>query len=353
MTVALDGGMSTALQGPESSGSPAATRPPLLVEPEQRPATEPPRQRLRVLLDRDGERLRHAILSRGAILLRRTGITAPSDLEWFLRELTRSRSRNYSGGVSPRSRVEGRVYTSTELPAHLPIGLHNELSYSDRFPRNLAFLCESPATSGGETALADGRSVLAQLDPEIVERFERSGVRYEFAYPDRSRALTAANRIAGGRVGKTWMDVFETNDRDLAEARCRALGFDVVPGRHHELRARITLPAIVTHPLTRERAWFNQAHLFQLTPRALGWRPYLEAKLAFLHPVFRMHAVTYGDGAPIPSKMLDRVCRVLNQERTLVRMEPTDLLVLDNLLCMHGRARFCGPRRILVVMTEL
>lgn len=305
-----------------------------------------------MLLARYRDQLRQALLRHGAILLRGTGVTTPSDLEWFLQVFTGESSRSYAGGVSPRRRVEARVYTSTELPAHLPIALHNELSYTSRFPRHLAFLCRSTATWGGESLLADGRNVLAHLDPEIVDRFEQCGIRYEFSYPDRSRALALANRVAGGLVGKTWMDVFETNDRDLAEARCRNLGLEVTRGRNHALRAHATLPAIITHPETGERAWFNQAHLFRLTPHTMGWLPYFEAQLAFLLPVFRMHDVTYGDGSPIPRQVLDRVCQALEREKVLVSMRPTDLLVVDNLLCMHGRARFSGPRRVLVTMTD-
>jgi hypothetical protein len=147
------------------------------------------------------------------------------------------------------------------------------------------------------------------------------------------------------------MDVFETDNRALAETRCRQVGLEIEPSNDNGLHAFATLPATIQHPVTGERAWFNQAHLFELTPRAVGWIPYLEAQLVFVHPVFRMHSVTYGDGTPIDHKTLDHICRVLDAHTVNVAMQTTDLLLLDNLLCMHGRARFRGPRRILVSMT--
>jgi hypothetical protein len=63
-----------------------------------------------------------------------------------------------------------------------------------------------------------------------------------------------------------------------------------------------------------------------------------------------MHSATYGDGGPISTRTLDRISRTISLETARVAMEPTDLLVLDNLLCMHGRARFRGPRKLLVAM---
>ncbi|MEK8173013.1 TauD/TfdA family dioxygenase [Streptomyces sp. M19] len=57
----------------------------------------------------------------------------------------------YTERSTPRSRVSGRVYTSTEYPAAQPIVQHNENAYSHSFPHWLFFAALETATTGGET----------------------------------------------------------------------------------------------------------------------------------------------------------------------------------------------------------
>ena len=85
-----------------------------------------------------------------------------------------------SGGacVGRVSRVADGVYTSTEFPPHLEIGLHNELSYATWWPERLLFFCRVPATAGGETHIADGRRVLAEINEAVRKRFADKGVTY-------------------------------------------------------------------------------------------------------------------------------------------------------------------------------
>jgi len=329
---------------------PCPARFPLVLDRGARTNADAPREVLGRLLERDGETIRSALPRHGAVLLRETGVTEPDDLEWFLAELTGSSPSAYDGGVSPRRRVAGRVYTSTELPGHIPLGLHNELSYSSKYPSSLAFLGRSRATSGGETLLANGRAVLAGIDREVVSAFERRGVRYDFTYPGRNRMLETLNRVSGGLVGKTWMEVFETDDRALAEERCRRAGFEVDPSDGEGIRAHVVRPATITHPQTGEKAWFNHAHVFEPNPQASGWAAYAETKVAYLWPSLHLHAATYGDGSRIPRRALDAVGRAIARETVSILLEPTDLLLIDNLVCMHGRARFRGPRKVLVAM---
>jgi hypothetical protein len=149
------------------------------------------------------------------------------------------------------------------------------------------------------------------------------------------------------------MEAFDTDDRREAEARCHSLGMEIAPPHvKGQLNTYAIRPAVVKHPMTGESTWFNQVHLFELNRHVLGWRPYLEAKLLFLHPVFRTHWGAYGDGSPIEAEVMEHMSRVIDDHTVGIAMDRTDIIVIDNLLCMHGRARFHGRRRILVSMTR-
>src|SRR6185295_3309457 len=85
----------------------------------------------------------------GAVLLR--GFRTPSieEFEEFL-NIAAGELVEYSYRSTPRAQVSGRIYTSTEYPAHQSIPLHNEMSYTRQWPMVLGFLCVQPAAEGGE-----------------------------------------------------------------------------------------------------------------------------------------------------------------------------------------------------------
>ena len=117
---------------------------------------------------------------------------------------------DYVGGDSPRSNVADQVYTSTEFPPHLEIGLHNELSYTRSWPERIFFCCLVVAKSGGETHIADSRKVLSSLEPAVRDRFSEKGVIYKQHLRDDDEP----------GPGKSWQETFETSDRAEVERIC-------------------------------------------------------------------------------------------------------------------------------------
>ena len=281
---------------------------------------------------REMPRLEPALARAGALLLRGFPLREPEDFRRAVAAMT-PQLRGYAGGTSPRSRVAEGIYTSTEYPKQLEIPLHNEMSYSVRCPGRLYFFCATEPQVGGETPLADSRRILEQMPAAIVEEFERRELLYV-------RNLAPANARYNA-----WSKAFETDDRAQVEAHCREMdiGCEWQPGgglRIHERR-----PPTRVHPLTGERVWFNQVHLFHAsnTPMASNVDARIEAGLPM--------AAYYGDGGRIDNATLARVREVLRAQRRAFRWRQGDLLVVDNLLAAHGRLPFDGPRRILVAMS--
>lgn len=294
--------------------------------------------------------LRARLLEVGAVLFRGFDVRGAADLARVVAAFGEGAApRSYVGGDTPRTRVGQSVYTSTEAPASVRIPLHSEMSYLRTCPRYLFFLGETPAARGGETPLADARAVHRGIDPAVRERFVERGVRYVWSYRGPSRALDALDRVQ--KVAKSWMEVFDTDRPEVAEARCRELGMDFgwLPGGR--LRVSTVGPAARAHPETDEPLWFNQAHLFCFSPRWMGRFHYAAASLLFAKAGTRSHDATYGDGRPIEPAALDHVHDVLAREAVRFPWERGDVLLVDNLLCMHGREPFRGRRRILVSMS--
>ncbi|MFC4517284.1 TauD/TfdA family dioxygenase [Streptomyces ehimensis] len=239
---------------------------------------------------------------------------------------------DYVYGSTPRSRELDKVYTSTEYPAEQTIAQHNELSYAAAWPSKLWFCCLVPAAEGGQTPLADSRRVLERIPPEVRERFERQGVMYLREY--------------GIGVDLTWQQTFETTDRSEVERFCAQHGIQAEWGPRDTLRTTQVCQAVAAHPVTGERVWFNQAHLFHPSALPADVRASLTSSGAALS-----RDVRYGDGTLIDDAELEEVRRAYDVESRSFDWAVGDVLIVDNILVAHGRRPYCGSRRVLVAMS--
>ena len=273
----------------------------------------------------------------GALLFRGFGIDSP-EMFHDVAAAVRPELMRYVGGDSPRDRVGDHVYTSTEFPPSLEIGLHNELSYTHAWPERLLFCCLVPAKRGGETHIADGRRVLAALDAEVRDRFSNLGVTYRQHLRDEA--------VPG--PGKSWQESFETSDRAEVENVCRDQDMEV-QWTERGLRTSLQNPAVLTHAITGETCWFNQADLWHATFDTVKAQESVAEDDAPGAEPLGCHAC-YGDGSEIPIADLEAVRSAYARAEAAFPWHAGDVLVLDNVLAMHGRKPFEGERRVLVAM---
>jgi alpha-ketoglutarate-dependent taurine dioxygenase len=114
------------------------------------------------------------------------------------------------------------------------------------------------------------------------------------------------------------------------------------------LRLSQIRPAILTHPTTHEKVWFNQADGFH--PSNLDAETYRALISLMSEDEFRLN-VFFGDGSPIDLETLGHIRAVLESETIPHRWQAGDVLILDNILAAHGRAPFTGARKIALAMT--
>lgn len=242
---------------------------------------------------------------------------------------------NYVEGSSPRIVVHDKVYTSTEYPPEYFVSMHNELSYAHKWPSKIFFFCLKAAPTGGETPIADSRLVLQRIDPKIRERFEQKRLIYR-------------RKLHGGRgAGLAWQTVFETDDKAKVEAYCREGNIHFEWTADGGLRTSQTRPAVITHPKTGEKVWFNQVDQWHPSNLEDEVRKGLLATTAVDDlPIYS----TFGDGAPLDDAELDHVRQVFRDTLVAFPWQEGDVLIGDNTLIAHGRMPFEGPRRVLVAM---
>jgi alpha-ketoglutarate-dependent taurine dioxygenase len=320
---------------------------PLVIEPDSNFAT---REQVFEFFSKSQEELRKLLLKHGGLLFRHFPLQYAEDFSTCIQRLGTGKSLDYIGGDSPRNKINNEgVYTSTEAPPSLKIPLHNELSFVKNYPQHIYFFCETASQGGGETIIADCRKIYKDIDISVKERFVSKGLRYVSCYYHQSLLMEMLNRFQ--RSHKSWTQVFETDSKEGVEEKCREHDFEYKWMKDEWLQISQVRPAVITHPISGERVWFNQAHLYDFNPRLLGnWR-YLGAKLFYCREHTKLHQIFFADHSPISRHDLYHIMDVLDENTIAFPWERGDLLVLDNVLTMHGRAPFKGKRRILAAMT--
>ncbi|MCP5469723.1 MAG: TauD/TfdA family dioxygenase [Chlamydiales bacterium] len=300
-------------------------------------------------VDENRDELRAKILKHTGVLFRGFPIEGADGFNRVIEVLGLGEQLNYIGGDSPRDKVKGQVYTSTEAPPSLKIPLHNEMSFVKHYPRHIYFYSDIPASSGGATILGDAREIYEKVRPDVRKAFEEKGVRYVSNYYRHDILLDIINKFQ--RAHKRWMEVFETDEKAVVEQRCKESEF-AYQWRKDWLEVVQEAKGVLDHVETGERVWFNQAHLYDYNPRLVGFWNYLGVKLVYARPHTVMHEVCYGDGSRIPRKDLYHVMDVMDQCTIDYPWQKNDMLILDNVLAMHGRAPFKGKRKTLTALTK-
>jgi len=277
--------------------------------------------------------IEEALLKYGGVLLRNFQLRSISEFNQFA-QMFRPNLLEYTYRSTPRENLGGKIYTSTEYPSELPIALHNENSYAKSWPKIIMFFCSIAPTLGGETPIADSREVFRKLDPYVIEKFNKKGILYIRNYTN--------------GLGVNWRDVFQTSKREEVEKYCfeNSIQYEW-QAKDPVLKTRQTCPAEYVHPLTQEKVWFNQAHLFHESNVPTNIRDLLLLELGRKNLPRNAY---YGDGEEIESPALEHIREVYDKMAITFQWQKGDVMILDNVLMAHGRKPYTGNRKIAVAM---
>lgn len=231
--------------------------------------------------------LENNLLKFGGILLRNFDISSISEFNKVAQALCPA-LLDYVYRSTPRTRLGGKIYTATEYPKERSIPLHNENSYSKSWPKKILFYSAVVASKGGETPLADSRNVYKKIDPAIREKFEKKKVLY------------VRNYTSG--IDLSWQEVFQTDKKEEVNQYCtdNDITFEWQENEPKLITKQIC-QATFQHPISREKVWFNQAHLFHISSLEENDRLSLIKEVGE-HNLPRN--AFYGDGEPIEKDVL-------------------------------------------------
>lgn len=322
---------------------------PLVIEPDTLALAATSSEALATWARGNRSALDNHLQAHGAILFRGFDIRSPEAFEGLATTISPILS-DYVGGISPRKHVVGHIRTSTEAPAILPIPLHCEMAYLDHYPSTIMFWCQVPPGRGGQTPMVDMAAIYRVLDSDVRARFEQRGLMLIQNVPGQ-RTLLAP---------RSWQERFGM-DRDGVAAFCIKHGIEAMWPADGSLRLRSRRPAVILHPRSGEKIWFNAATMhdsYSWELRRVGQYA-AAAVLAFFErrsdgrdPTLRRSHCLYADSTAIDSRDIEHIRRTLWDHAVMFDWQLGDMLVLDNCRVAHGRMPFRGPRRILAALGE-
>jgi alpha-ketoglutarate-dependent taurine dioxygenase len=276
--------------------------------------------------------IRAELARSGCLLIRGLPVVSAADFG-RVRDVLLPTPAEYKENATPRSNFGHGVYSSTDLPAVQPIRLHNENSYTLEFPGALLFGCLAAPEEGGATTTGDMRMALRLLPSALRDHFAETGWLVVRNYSE--------------MAGLPWQTSFGTEDRGLVEAYCRNNAIEWEWLGDGSLRTRQRRSAIITHPQSGEPVWFNHVAFWNkwtLDPeiRDVLTDTFGEDAMPF--------GTFFGDGTALSEDEVQTLNRTYDQVTMREAWRPGDVLLVDNILCAHGRDAFRGDRKILVSM---
>jgi alpha-ketoglutarate-dependent taurine dioxygenase len=272
------------------------------------------------------------LLKHGAILFRNFDIKTADEFESLIAAICHE-ALEYRYRASPRTQVSGNIYTSTDYPAEQSIFPHNEHAYSPTFPLKIFFFCLTPPQQGGETPIGGSRNILPRIDLHIQEKFQQKQIMYL--------------RNFGDGFGLPWQTVFQTTEKEKVVEYCQQKNIQWEWKKGDRLRTKQVAPAFIKHPQTQEKLWFNHGTFFHVSTLN---KPVTDALLSGFKEEDLPTNTYYGDGSAIEPSTLEHLRQAYLQEMVTFSWQKGDVLLLDNMLAVHGRNPYQGDRKILVGM---
>jgi alpha-ketoglutarate-dependent taurine dioxygenase len=278
--------------------------------------------------------LRAVVAEHGAVLVRGLDLRDAAEISAVFRRLATGLMIEREAFAARQVYADG-VYSSATWPANQPMCMHHELSYRLEVPSLLLFACLSAPTKGGATAVSDSPTVLDALPADLVARFERDGWLLTRSYND--------------EIGASVAESFGTEDRGAVESYCRANGIAFEWQPDGGLRTWQRRSAVVQHPVTGQRCFFNQIAFLNEWTIDPEVREYLVEVYGADGLPFNTR---FGTGEPLTEEIVELINQVYEANTVRELWQAGDLMLVDNIGTAHSREAYQGPREILVGMAE-
>lgn len=259
----------------------------------------------------------------------------------------------------PRTLLQNDIYTSSDLPEHVPLPLHHEKPRTLKPPNHIYFCCIIPAQKGGGTLFANAESIWDDMPTPIKKQINQYGVVYKQFFHGKTRRYHWLQCILDDSCVQSWIDYFDTEERAEVEQKLMqdGLTWEWV-NQQRDLVVTTRIPGALEHPVTHRINWFNSAAYLNYHINLLyGERSklILSKSLAVRYMMWRdlfPMICHYGNGQPFSAVEIKQINQVIHSHTRVVNWQQGDFMVVDNYTYMHGKQPHEGNRLLYSCMTE-
>lgn len=289
------------------------------------------------------ERLLHQF---GALRLRGFPVNGSEDFAQMMAHYP-SADMGYTGGGTPRAALAGKVFEATRFPKNIRLPLHQEMSYLKHWPLKVGFYCHQPSEVGGATDIGLISRLESLLEPSFLERIRRHGLIYKRNFRD--KYVESDDQLHPDLVSlhRPWQEAFFTEDRTEAQAACEKMGLEWRWLEDGSLETRYRSSGFVKHPVLGTQHMFNQANTMNTIDsgvNSINWPAYTQRYTKRPKPT----ECTFGDDTPMTHDEVMMYRQAGHKATVIVPWQKGEVMLIDNILVLHGRSPYEGERNIQV-----
>lgn len=258
----------------------------------------------------------------------------------------------------PRTVLSNGIYTSSELPAHIPLPLHHEKPRSKNPPNHIYFCCVTPSQEGGGTIFANAEKIWIDMPQNIQEKIIGYGVEYKQFFHGQSLKYLLLKKILGNHCARSWSEYFGTEDKAQIEQNLTGKQVKWTWINHgNDLIILNNLPGALKHPITNKMTWFNSSAYLNYYSnlnygelKTLHSFKYWASRYLILKDMLPM-ICHYGNGQAFSSKEITEINLIIQCHTHVFHWQKGDFMIVDNFTYMHGKQPHLGERLLYSCMT--
>lgn len=286
----------------------------------------------------DKKKINDLLEEHGFVWIKNSGIRSAEEFHFHQNDII-DIPMDYLSGGAIRKKVIGHTLTPNVFPENLKIELHQELAYAKTYPRRIAFFCQSPAKTGGESILADIKKVEESLPEDLRNKiFTLKSCVTRFYFDEEIVATDPMLKSL-----PRWQNAFLSKDKAKIERIVKEQGYEYSWFPPNILQTKSCFDNYV---YIKKIKYFFSSLVEISRATEVSTSEEILKKFKFLEKC----GYFWQDGTPVSNFEIREITQAYLDNEKSFPLKSSDIIVVDNIKFSHGRLPYTGDRKFFVLL---